>query len=174
MKTYYAVAISMLAGVVLGGAAIQGLHAQTKSSKAYTVTELETLDAKTAADVAARIQKMQEAQAAIISVLAVERLRLWKDRRRLSVSRSRNGIILRKHRHSSSRRPGPILDRNVIRLSRPYADMRWNSGLKHRQSSAGESAAKYKEPRRVCPDDRGSVLRPAQCPPCGIAGEPLT
>jgi hypothetical protein len=60
MKTYYAVAISMLAGVVLGGAAIQGLHAQTKSSKAYTVTELETLDAKTAADVAARIQKMQE------------------------------------------------------------------------------------------------------------------
>jgi len=60
MKTYYAVAISMLAGVALGGAAIQGLHAQTKSSKAYTVTELETLDAKTAADVAARIQKMQE------------------------------------------------------------------------------------------------------------------
>jgi hypothetical protein len=128
MKTYYAVALSMLAGVALGGAAIQGLHAQTKSSKAYTVTELETLDAKTAADVAARIQKMQEAQAAIISVLAVERLRLWKDRRRLSVSRSRNGIILRKHRHSSSRRPGPILDRNVIRLSRPYADMRWKLG----------------------------------------------
>jgi len=128
MKTYYAAALSMLAGVALGGAAIQGLHAQTKSSKAYTVTELETLDAKTAADVAARIQKMQEAQAAIISVLAVERLRLWKDRRRLSVSRSRNGIILRKHRHSSSRRPGPILDRNVIRLSRPYADMRWKLG----------------------------------------------
>ena len=59
MKTYYAVALSMLAGVALGGAAIQSLHAQAKP-KAYTVTELETLDAKAAADVAARVQKMQE------------------------------------------------------------------------------------------------------------------
>ena len=59
MKTYYTVALSMFAGVALGGAAIQGLHAQAKP-KAYTVTELETLDAKAAADVAARVQKMQE------------------------------------------------------------------------------------------------------------------
>ena len=59
MKTYYTVALSMLAGVALGGAAIQGLHAQA-TPKAYTVTELETLDAKAAADVAARVQKMQE------------------------------------------------------------------------------------------------------------------
>ena len=59
MKTYYTVALSMFAGVALGGAAIQGLHAQTKP-KAYTVTELETLDAKAAADVANRVQKMQE------------------------------------------------------------------------------------------------------------------
>jgi uncharacterized protein (DUF1330 family) len=59
MKTYYTVALSVLAGVALGGAAIQGLHAQA-TPKAYTVTELETLDAKAAADVAARVQKMQE------------------------------------------------------------------------------------------------------------------
>ena len=59
MKTYYTVALSMLAGVALGGAAIQSLHAQAKP-KAYTVTELETLDAKAAADVAVRVQKMQE------------------------------------------------------------------------------------------------------------------
>ena len=59
MKTYYAVALSMFAGVALGGAAIQGLHAQTKS-KAYTVTELETLDAKGAADFALKVAKMQE------------------------------------------------------------------------------------------------------------------
>jgi uncharacterized protein (DUF1330 family) len=39
--------------------AIHGLHAQTKP-KAYTVTELETLDTKAAADVANRITKMQE------------------------------------------------------------------------------------------------------------------
>ena len=38
---------------------IHGLHAQTKP-KAYTVTELETLDTKAAADVANRITKMQE------------------------------------------------------------------------------------------------------------------
>jgi uncharacterized protein (DUF1330 family) len=44
MKTYYTVALSMLAGVALGGAAIQGLHAQAKP-KAYTVSELETIDA---------------------------------------------------------------------------------------------------------------------------------
>ena len=59
MKTYYTVALSMLAGVGIGGAAIQSLHAQAKP-KAYTVTELETLDARAAADVAARVQKMQE------------------------------------------------------------------------------------------------------------------
>ena len=84
MKTYYTVALSMFAGVALGGAAIQGLHAQTKS-KAYTITELETLDAKAAADVADRIRRCKRAQAAVISALAVERLRLWKDRHRPSV-----------------------------------------------------------------------------------------
>jgi hypothetical protein len=44
MKTWHTVALSMLTGVVLGAAAIQGLHAQAKP-KAYTVSEIETLDA---------------------------------------------------------------------------------------------------------------------------------
>ena len=43
MKTRYAVALSMVAGVALGAAAIQGLHAQAKP-KAYLVTESEILD----------------------------------------------------------------------------------------------------------------------------------
>jgi uncharacterized protein (DUF1330 family) len=60
VKTRYTVALSMLAGIAIGAVAIQGLHAQAKP-KAYTVTELETLDAKAAADVAERIQKMQVA-----------------------------------------------------------------------------------------------------------------
>ena len=60
MKTYYTVALSMLAGAALGGAAIQGLHAQAKP-KAYSISELETLDAKLAVDVADRIQKSQMA-----------------------------------------------------------------------------------------------------------------
>src|SRR5258706_14191064 len=54
MKTRYTVVLSMIAGAALGGAAIQGLHAQAKP-KAYTITELETLDAQAAADVAKRI-----------------------------------------------------------------------------------------------------------------------
>jgi uncharacterized protein (DUF1330 family) len=58
MKTRYTVALSMLAGAFLGAAAIQGLHAQAKP-KAYTVTELETLDAQPAADLAKRISAAQ-------------------------------------------------------------------------------------------------------------------
>jgi uncharacterized protein (DUF1330 family) len=58
MKTRYAVALSMIAGAALGGAAIQGLHAQAKP-KAYTITELETLDAQAAADIAKRIWVIQ-------------------------------------------------------------------------------------------------------------------
>jgi uncharacterized protein (DUF1330 family) len=53
-------AIAALVGAALSGAAVQGLNAQSKSSKAYTVTELQTLDEKLAADVAVRIAKAQE------------------------------------------------------------------------------------------------------------------
>src|SRR5438034_10667353 len=58
MKTRYTVVLWMIAGAALGGAAIQGLHAQAKP-KAYTVTELETLDAKAAADFAKRVSAAQ-------------------------------------------------------------------------------------------------------------------
>ena len=43
MRTRYTVVLSMIAGAALGGAAIQGLHAQAKP-KAYQVTELEIID----------------------------------------------------------------------------------------------------------------------------------
>ena len=42
MKTRYTVALSMIAGAALGGAAIQGLHAQVK--KVYLLTQSEVLD----------------------------------------------------------------------------------------------------------------------------------
>jgi uncharacterized protein (DUF1330 family) len=45
MKTRYTVVLSMIAGAAVGAAAIQGLHAQAKP-KAYTVSELETIDAQ--------------------------------------------------------------------------------------------------------------------------------
>jgi uncharacterized protein (DUF1330 family) len=54
------IVLAALVGAAVGGAAIQGLHAQAKP-KAYTVTELQTLDPKLAADVAGRITKAQEA-----------------------------------------------------------------------------------------------------------------
>ena len=59
MTSKSGIVLAILVGAAVGGAAIHGLHAQTKP-KAYTVTELETLDTKTAADVANRITKMQE------------------------------------------------------------------------------------------------------------------
>ena len=55
------IVLATLVGAAIGGAAIHGLHAQAQTKpKAYTVTELETLDTKAAADVANRITKMQE------------------------------------------------------------------------------------------------------------------
>jgi uncharacterized protein (DUF1330 family) len=44
MKTRYTVALSLIAGAALGGAAIQGLHAQAKL-KAYSVSEVEVTNA---------------------------------------------------------------------------------------------------------------------------------
>jgi uncharacterized protein (DUF1330 family) len=61
MKAYFGVGLGMLAGTVLGAAAVTGLNAQAKATKAYTVTELETLDATAAAAVAGRIAKAQKA-----------------------------------------------------------------------------------------------------------------
>jgi len=59
MTSKLKIALATVVGAAIGAAAIHGLHAQTKP-KAYTVTELETLDTKAAADVANRITKMQE------------------------------------------------------------------------------------------------------------------
>jgi uncharacterized protein (DUF1330 family) len=59
MKSYLGLGLAMVAGAVLGAATVNGLHAQG-NAKVYTVTELETLDAKAAADVAPRIAKAQQ------------------------------------------------------------------------------------------------------------------
>ena len=60
MKTAYTVAMSVFAGVALGGAAIQGLHAQAKP-KAYVVSELETLDPAAQAAFVPSVQAAQKA-----------------------------------------------------------------------------------------------------------------
>ncbi len=58
MKSNYKIAIALVAGAAIGGAAVQGLHAQAKP-KAYTVGELETLDAAAAQGFAAVAQAAQ-------------------------------------------------------------------------------------------------------------------
>ena len=117
------IVLAALMGVAVGGAAIHGLHAQTKS-KAYTITELETLDPKAAADVAERIQKAQQTAGGRNFRTGGGKVTAMEEHRRPSVSRSRNGIALKKHRRSSSQKLGTISDRTVTRRSRPSADMR--------------------------------------------------
>jgi uncharacterized protein (DUF1330 family) len=60
MKTRYNVALSMLTGVAVGAAVIQGLHAQAKP-KAYQVTESEMLDAAAVAAYNPVVQAAQKA-----------------------------------------------------------------------------------------------------------------
>jgi uncharacterized protein (DUF1330 family) len=60
MNTKPKIVIALVAGVALGAAAIQGLHAQAKP-KAYSVSELEVLDATA---LAAYVPKALEAQKA--------------------------------------------------------------------------------------------------------------
>jgi uncharacterized protein (DUF1330 family) len=59
MKTRYTVVLSMIAGAALGAVAVQGVQAQLAAKKAYAITELESLDAQAAADIAKRVQAAQ-------------------------------------------------------------------------------------------------------------------
>jgi uncharacterized protein (DUF1330 family) len=59
MTSNYKIVLAAVVGAAVGAAAIHGLHAQARP-KAYTVSELETLDAKAAADFATKIAKIQE------------------------------------------------------------------------------------------------------------------
>ena len=60
MKVNYKLALTLLAGAVLGAAAVQGLHAQAKP-KAYLVSESEVLDATALASYTAAIGAVQKA-----------------------------------------------------------------------------------------------------------------
>jgi uncharacterized protein (DUF1330 family) len=63
MKTWHTVMLSVIAGAALGGAAIQGLHAQAKP-KAYIVTEFEPIDAEAAKAFTPLVQASQKAAGA--------------------------------------------------------------------------------------------------------------
>ena len=63
MKTHYTVTLAMLVGIAIGALAIQGLHAQAKP-KAYTISELETLDAAAQSAYVPAVQAAQKAAGA--------------------------------------------------------------------------------------------------------------
>jgi uncharacterized protein (DUF1330 family) len=60
MKTLFSVAVSMAVGAALGGAAVQGLHAQA-TQKAYLVTESEVLDATALAEYLPQVREAARA-----------------------------------------------------------------------------------------------------------------
>ena len=60
MNTKFKIAMAVVAGAALGAAAMQGLHAQAKQ-KAYTVAELETLDAAAQASYVPAVLAAQKA-----------------------------------------------------------------------------------------------------------------
>ena len=60
MNLNYKIAIALITGAAIGGAAIQGLHAQAKP-KAYLVSESEVLDAAGVASYTAAIGAVQKA-----------------------------------------------------------------------------------------------------------------
>ena len=74
MSSNYKLVFGVVVGAALGAAAIQGLHAQAKP-KAYTVSELETLDATANA---AFVRNRRRVVA--ICALAAERLLHWRGR----------------------------------------------------------------------------------------------
>src|SRR3984893_11599442 len=63
MNSKFKIVLAVVVGGALGAAAIQGLHAQAKP-KAYTISELETLDA---AAQAAYVPAIQAAQPAAVA-----------------------------------------------------------------------------------------------------------
>jgi uncharacterized protein (DUF1330 family) len=63
MNSKFKIVLAVVVGGALGAAAVQGLHAQAKP-KAYTVSELETLDAAAQAAYVPAVQAAQKAAGA--------------------------------------------------------------------------------------------------------------
>jgi uncharacterized protein (DUF1330 family) len=73
MNTRYKVAIGVVAGIALGAAAVQGLHAQAKP-KAYIVSESELLDAAALAAYTPQAQAAAKAAGGTPGVVASGRI----------------------------------------------------------------------------------------------------
>jgi uncharacterized protein (DUF1330 family) len=60
MKTYFGIALTLLAGIGIGAATVQGLHAQAKPS-AYVITEVEIINPEAFKEFAPKVAEANRA-----------------------------------------------------------------------------------------------------------------
>jgi uncharacterized protein (DUF1330 family) len=60
MKTYFGIALTLLAGIGIGAATVQGLHAQAKPS-AYVITEVEIINPEAFKEFAPKVAEVNRA-----------------------------------------------------------------------------------------------------------------
>ena len=104
----------MFAGVALGGAAIQGLHAQAKP-KAYVVSELETLDPAAQAVFTPLAQAAQKAAGGRTFITGGARVVGLEGAPPLSVWSSTSSTASIRQRHTTNQKHGMTLRHNVKR-----------------------------------------------------------
>ena len=115
MSSNYKLVFGVVVGAALGAAAIQGLHAQAKP-KAYTVSELETLDATANSAFVPLVQAAQQAAGGRNlrtgggKIVALE----GAAPKRVAIT----GTTWSRRRHFINRRPGMTLRPSVTRPSR--------------------------------------------------------
>jgi uncharacterized protein (DUF1330 family) len=118
MKIRYTVALSMVAGVALGGAAIQALHAQAKP-KAYTISEIEPVDA-TAQGFYAALMAAESAAGGRSLHTAGGRLIALEGAAAPKIVAITEWDSVERRRHFTDRRLGSPLRRSVRRRSRQF------------------------------------------------------
>jgi hypothetical protein len=138
MNSTFEITLAVVAGVALGAAAVQGLHAQAKP-KAWSVSELETLDAAARTAFVPVVQAAQKAAGArifntgggriVASEGAAPPPRVWP---------SPSGTAWSRRRHSTTRKPGKTLRRSVKRQSRQHSGT--SSKLRSRPFPPGQHA----------------------------------
>ena len=141
MNTKSKIALAVVAGVALGAAAMQGLHAQAKP-KAYAVTETEVLDAAAQAAYTPLVRAAIQAAGARSVSRPGGRIVAIEGRRLPSVLASPSGTAWSRRRHSTTRKPTRTLRRSVTRLSRQYGGTSSKPGIKaHSGEMESERAA---------------------------------
>jgi hypothetical protein len=124
MKTQYTVALSMIAGAILGGAAVQGVNAQLAAKKHTPSPSWKRLILRPLLILHSASRRHKRVQGVAIFARAAERSLEWRGRLRRRAWQLPNGTASRRRRRFSNRKLGPISARTAPRRSRPFADTR--------------------------------------------------